>query len=605
MADETKKRSGNEAAAARDAELAPQLWMMITTFFNSPGRNTLILLGAALGAVVALTAFGQIKLNAWNKPFYDALSRKDFWEFLYQLVIFGVLAGALLALNVAQAWLREMSKLKLRDGLTHDLFDQWLVPRRAFHLSSAGEIGVNPDQRIHEDARHLVDLSTDLGIGLLQSTLLLVCFITVLWTVSDGVIFSVAGWSFALPGYMVWLALTYAGIASFVSWRVGRPLIALNAERYAREADLRSALVRVNERTEAIALYGGETDEKDYLSREFDQVLSMMRRLVSGITRLTWVTAGYGWFAIVAPFIVASPGYFAGGMSLGGLMMAAGAFNQVQQALRWFVDNFSTIADWRATLLRVASFRLALVEIDKLGGETGRIELVPTADNRLVFDQIGIASPDGCSRLSEKHAMINPAERVLIIGKRQGGKTSFFSAVAGLWPWGCGRILLPPAQTMMFISQQDYMPPGTLRGALAYPSQPAQFVSAEYTAALERMKLAHLSPDLDRVARWERELTREDQHTLAFARLLLHKPRWILLDEAIDHIDDDARGLILDIFGQELAEAAIVNIGHADTQGGFFTRVLHLIEDPQGERLVPRAAVSIPAPAAKQNAPAI
>jgi putative ATP-binding cassette transporter len=598
MADETKKPSGSEAAAAaRDEELAPQLWMMITTFFNSPGRNTLILLGAALCVVVALTAYGQIKLNAWNKPFYDALSRKDFIEFLYQLVLFGVIAGALLALNVAQAWLREMSKLKLRDGLTHDLFDQWLVPRRAFHLSNAGEIGVNPDQRIHEDARHLVETSTDLGIGLLQSTLLLICFITVLWTVSQDITFSIDGWSFALPGYMVWLALTYAGIASFVSWRVGRPLIALNAERYAREADLRFALVRVNERTESIALYGGETDEKDYLNREFDQVLLMMRRLVSGITRLTWVTAGYGWFAIVAPFIVASPGYFVGDMSLGGLMMAAGAFNQVQQALRWFVDNFSTIADWRATLLRVASFRLALLEMDKLGSETDHIELVPTADDRLVFDQIGIASHTGCTRLSEKHVTINPAERVLIIGKRRGGKTSFFSAIAGLWPWGCGRILLPPAQTMMFISQSHYIPPGTLRGALAYPSQPSQFANEKYVAALGRMKLAHLSPDLDRVARWERELTREDQHQLAFARLLLHKPHWIVLDEAIDNVDDDTRGLILDVFGQELAEAAIVNIGHADTQGGFFTRVLHLIEDPQGARLLPHPSVSIPAPA--------
>jgi vitamin B12/bleomycin/antimicrobial peptide transport system ATP-binding/permease protein len=394
MADETKKPSQSEAeAAARDEELAPQLWMMITTFFHSPGRNILISLGTAVCVVVALTAFLQIKLNAWNKPFYDALSLKDFEGFLYQLVVFGVIAGALLILNVAQAWLREMSKLKLREGLTRDLFDQWLVPRRAFRLSGAGEIGVNPDQRIHEDARHLVDLSTDLGIGLLQSTLLLICFITVLWTVSKGITFSIDGLSFALPGYMVWLALTYAVIASLVSWRVGRPLISLNAGRYAREADLRFALVRVNERTEAIALYGGETDEKDYLNREFDQVLLMMRRLVTGITRLTWVTAGYGWFAIVAPFIVASPGYFVGDMSLGGLMMAAGAFNQVQQALRWFVDNFSTIADWRATLLRVASFRLALVEINKLGGETGRIELVPTADDRLVFDQIGIASP--------------------------------------------------------------------------------------------------------------------------------------------------------------------------------------------------------------------
>src|SRR5580704_5318315 len=240
MDEQTKKPPPLQGDAAASGErLAPQLRMMVKTFWYSPGRNNLILLGIAVFTVVALTAFLQIELNAWNKPFYDALSLKDFAGFLYQLGVFGVIAGTLLALNVAQAFLRELSKLKLREGLTRDLFDQWLVPRRAFRLSGAGEIGVNPDQRIHEDARHLVDLSTDLGIGLLQSTLLLASFITVLWTVSESVTFSVAGWSFALPGYMVWFALIYAGIASFGSWRVGRPLIALNAERYAREADLR------------------------------------------------------------------------------------------------------------------------------------------------------------------------------------------------------------------------------------------------------------------------------------------------------------------------------------------------------------------------------
>jgi putative ATP-binding cassette transporter len=606
MDEQTKKPPAARAKAAAMDELAPQAWMMIKTFWwDSPGRNELFLLGTGICTVVSLTAYAQIELNAWNKPFYDALSLKDFAGFLHQLLVFAVLAVALLTLNVAQAWLREMTKLKAREDLTHDLFDQWLVPRRAFRLSGAGEIGQNPDQRIHEDARHLVELSTDLGIGLLQSTLLLGSFITVLWTVSEGITFSIAGISFAVPGYMVWLALLYAGIASFGSWRVGRPLIALNAERYAREADLRSGLVRVNQRTEAIALYGGETDEKDYLNRAFDQVLWMMRRLVSGITRLTWITAGYGWFTIVAPFIVAAPGYFAGDMSLGGLMMAVGAFNQVQQALRWFVDNFSLIADWRATLLRVASFRLALVQMDQLGGETGRIEVVPTEDDRLVFDQIGIALPAGCTRLSEKHVMINPAERVLIIGKHRGGKTSFFSAIAGLWPWGCGRILLPPAQTMMFISQQDYIPPDTLRGVLAYPAEPSQFASDEYLAALERMKLAHLSPDLDRDARLEQVLTREEQDKLAFARLLLHKPRWILLDEALDHLEEEARTLVIDIFVQELADAAVVNIGRADTQRGFFTRVLHLIEDPEGQRLEPRPGTPFSVQPAKQKAPAV
>jgi putative ATP-binding cassette transporter len=606
MDEQTKKPPPLQGDAAASGErLAPQLRMMVKTFWYSPGRNNLILLGIAVFTVVALTAFLQIELNAWNKPFYDALSLKDFAGFLYQLGVFGVIAGTLLALNVAQAFLRELSKLKLREGLTRDLFDQWLVPRRAFRLSGAGEIGQNPDQRIHEDARHLVDLSTDLGIGLLQSTLLLACFITVLWTVSESVNFSVAGISVAVPGYMVWCALIYSGIASYGSWRVGRPLIALNAERYAREADLRFGLVQVNERTHAIALYGGETDEKDYLNREFDQVLAMMRRLVSAVTRLTWVTAGYGWFAIVAPFIVAAPGYFAGDMSLGGLMMAVGAFNQVQQALRWFVDNFSTIADWRATLLRVASFRLALVEMDRLGHDAGRIEVVPTDDDRLVFDQISITSHGGCTRLSENLVVINPGERVLIIGKRLDGKTSLFSAIAGLWPWGRGRILLPPAQTMMFISQQDYIPPGTLRGALAYPAEPSQFTNEEYTSALERMKLTHLSPDLDRDARWERELTPEDQGKLAFARLLLHKPRWIMLDEVADHLNEEARGFIIDIFGQELADAAVVNISQADAVRGFYTRVLHLIEDPEGECLAPIAGIPVAVQPAKQKAHAV
>ena len=159
--------------------------------------------------------------------------------------------------------------------------------------------------------------------------------------------FTVLHYRFAVPGYMVWTALIYAGAASWMSWRVGNPLIELNAERYAREADLRSALVRVNDRTDAIAFYGGEADERHRLHQELEPVLGIMRRLVTGVTRLTWVTAGYGWFAIVAPIIVAAPGFFTGDLSLGALMMVVGAFNQVQQALRWFVDNFSTIADWR------------------------------------------------------------------------------------------------------------------------------------------------------------------------------------------------------------------------------------------------------------------
>src|SRR5277367_1421731 len=377
MADRSNKQSDMSAtprALAAGLRLTPQMLIMFRVLLSSPQRTKLLLLGVAIVAVIGITAFGQVRLNAWNQPFYNALTRKDLTEFFHQLAVFGVIAGGLLILNVAQAWLNQMAKVKLREGVVCDLFDEWLKPRRAFHLVNAGEIGAHPDQRIHEDARHLTELTTDLGIGLLQSSLLLGSFIGVLWILSRNVTFHVSGRSFGIPGYMVWCALLYAGTASWLSWLVGRPLIKLNSERYAREAELRFALVRLNEYADGVAVYGGEADEKQHLGRELDGVLAVMRQLVSGLTRLTWITAGYGWLAIVAPILAASPGYFGGDLTLGGLMVAAGAFTQVQQSLRWFVDNFNTIADWLATLRRVGSFRLALVEMGEETGAVGRIE---------------------------------------------------------------------------------------------------------------------------------------------------------------------------------------------------------------------------------------
>jgi putative ATP-binding cassette transporter len=585
--DESPSTLVRSAEALPHGELAPQVVMMVRDFLKIPQRNALIVLGLGVCVVVGATAFGQVKLNAWNQPFYDALSRKDLGAFSYQLGVFAVIAGGLLILNVAQAWLNQMTKVKLREGLTRHLLDTWLTQGRAFRLTTAGEIGVNPDQRIHEDARHLAELSTDLGIGLFQASLLLVTFIGVLWVLSSGVNFIVLEHRFAVPGYMVWCALLYAGTASWASWRVGYPLIGLNAQRYGREAELRFGLVRVNERIDAISLYGGEADEKERLIKDLDQVLSVMRRLVTGVTRLTWVTAGYGWFTIVAPIVVAAPGYFAGDLSLGGLMMAVGAFIQVQQALRWFVDNFNLIADWRATLLRVASFRVALVEMDNLGDATSRIEVVEAKDDRISIDDLAIATASGCTRLSEAHVVVEPGDRILIIGGAGAAKTDLFRAMAGLWPWGFGRISMPVSNGVMFMTQRPYIPPGALRDALAYPYPASRFAEADFATALGRLELGYVAQDLDRVARWSHDLSGEEQLKLAFARLLLHKPRWVLIDEAMDHLTDDSRDLVLDVFSAELEHTAILNIGRANTEHGFFSRVLHLLNDPQGQRLAP------------------
>src|SRR6202795_3635318 len=248
-----------------------------------------------------------------------------------------------------------------------------MQPGRAFRLSQAGPMGVNPDQRMHEDARHLTELSADLGVGLLQSSILLVTFVAVLWSLSNDFVFHLGDRHFAIPGYMVWAAIVYSGSASLLSYWVGRNLIERNAARYSSEADIRFSLVRVNEHIDAIALSSGEADEARRIEVDLAAVLAAMRSLVSGLTNLTWITAGYGWFTLVAPILVAAPLYFAGNLTFGGLMLASGAFLQVQSSLRWFVDNFSTIADWRATLLRVASFRRAVLGMDVMHDVESRI----------------------------------------------------------------------------------------------------------------------------------------------------------------------------------------------------------------------------------------
>ena len=577
------RESNSEEIA--NSGLVPQLGMMVRALWTAPVRNTLFFLSGGLFLVIAVTAYGQIRLNTWNQPFYDALSRHDFAQFMVQLGVFGVIAGALLVLNVGQRWLVETLKLRLRQGLARDLIQNWMQPGRAFRLASSGAIGVNPDQRMHEDARPLTELSADLGVGLLQSSILLVSFVKVLWSLSNNFAFHLAGRQIAIPGYMVWAAIIYSGSASLLSYWVGRTLVDRNAQRYAREADMRFSLVRVNEHIDAIALSGGEADEERRIEIDLSAVLAATGRLVTGLTNLTWITAGYGWFTLVAPILVAAPLYFAGNISFGGLMLASGAFNQVQSSLRWFVDNFSTIADWRATLLRVASFRRAIIDTDELHDVESRIAFVTGDPGKISIDDLEIASPAGATMLQEKKIEIRAGEKVLIVGESGTGKTLLFRALAGLWPWGAGQVARPRGEELLYMPRTPYLPPGTLREVLAYPSATGSFEAAAYARALARLKLDRLVPMLDISMRWDHELSEDEQQTLAFARIVLHAPPWILIDEVLDSLEDDARQAVFDIFTQDLQHTGVIHIGRAEAHDHLFSRVLHLVKDPTLRRL--------------------
>ena len=593
--------SGTPAAARTEAAsedaLAPydftkdnlfaQIKRMAGAFWAARERNQLLLLCGGLVIVVAATAAMQIRLNAWNRPFYDALTHKDIPGFVRQLVVFAELAAVLLVLNVSQVWLNQTSRVVLRQGLVHDLLNEWLKPTRAFRLSNAGPIGQNPDQRLHADAQHLTELMTDLGIGLLQATLLLLSFIGVLWVLSQHMVVPFAGHRLQVPGYMVWCALLYAGTASCLSWRVGRPLITLDAERYAREADLRFALVRANEEIEGITIYGGESDEKDHLNQVFATVLEVSRRIVGATTQLTWITAGYGWFTIVAPILVAAPSYLTGEMSFGELMVAVGAFNQVQTSLRWFVDNFSTIADWRATLLRVASFRGAVATMDNLGESTSRIDLEEGSTSAIHIDDLQVAAPGGAIRLSETHLELMPGERVLIAGERGADRTQLFRALIGLWPWGKGRIVRPARESMMFLPARAYVPPGTLRTALCYPCSTHDFDAPATERALAAVGLERLTPLLDTTARWDRQLNDDEKQSLAIARVLLQRPQWLVLNGVFEGLDAASRRRIEAVLARELAGVGLIDIGKQEENAGFFTRIFQLLTDAGGPSFSP------------------
>jgi putative ATP-binding cassette transporter len=577
MADTLKpKTEGDEIAHG----LFRQVGLIVRAIAGSGVGKTLVFLMIGLFLVIVATAYGQIRLNAWNKPFYDALSRRDLHDFLRQLGVFFIIAFGLLILNVAQKWLGEMLKLKLRDGLLHDLVRDWMLPRRAFQLANAGAMGVNPDQRMHEDARKLCELSSDLGMGLLQASILFASFAGILWGMSHDFVFRVADRDYAVPGFMVWAAVVYAGLGSLVSYWVGGSLINRNSERYAREADLRFSLVRVNEHLDGISLAGGEPDERRRIELHIGNVLAATRRLVRGLTNLTWVTAGFGWITIVAPILVAAPIYFAGKISFGGLMMAAAAFTQAQSSLRWFVDNFSVIADWRATLLRVASFRYALTHTEELREFDSRINYTEGEPGAFTISNLRIVSAAGWDLLKEKNVVVRAGERLLVIGAPGTGKTLLFRALAGLWPWGAGDITHPKDEPIFYLPRgTPYLPRGTLREVLAYPLKVESFEPGAFAHALGRLGLERLESQLDTTSRWDRELSQDEQTSLAFARIVLQRPLWLLVDDTFGSLDDETLDRVTDVFANELQHTALINIGRAaQARDPFFSRVLHLVK---------------------------
>ncbi len=612
MANDNNRGRGiqNQDRVGYDLSLTYRLGVMFSAFWNSQVRGKVVALAILLVLIILATAYGQVILNEWNAPFYDSLERRDLGEFFRQLEVFAIIAGALLLLNVFQAWLNQMTALYMREGLSRDLVDQWLKRKRALKLSTIGILGVNPDQRLHEDSRNLAESTTNLALGLLQSTILLVSFIGVLWELSSGFIFHISGHSFTIPGYMVWAAIFYAASASVLSQVVGRKLVKLNADRFSKEAELRFALMHANENMPAITVARGEENERKRINSDIGNVLAVIKRLAMANTNLTWVSAGYGWLVIVIPIIVAAPAYFSGGLTFGQLMMSVGAFNQVNTALRWYVANFGPIAEWRATLMRVTDFRQALQDIDDGFNFEDKITYEETAPDKLTLKDVVIVAKLGediedCGgfRLRETDVTIEAGEKVMINGDHSVNRRLLFQAMAGLWPSGHGTMGLPPVDDMLFIPQVAYVPGGTLREAIAFPAKPEAYESATVEAALEAAGLHSLIARLDNRARWDKILDSDEQKAIGFARLLLVKPRWVVFDEVLEGMEPEWQHTMTKLL-TTIPETGMIYIGRSEAYlEALHPRTLHLQALPSKPEEEPLAiatgtnAAAAPAPA--------
>lgn len=542
---------------------AGRVWQLARPYWTrSEERGLAWVLVIAIISISLGLVYLSVILNKWNREFFNSLESKSYEDFRDLLLCFCFIAAIYITAAVYRAYLRQMLEMRWRIWLTREYLGEWTADQIYYRLEQDARGTDNPDQRIADDLRSFTSTTLALTLDLLQQVVTLVSFVIILWGVSGALTFTLGGTEWTIPGYMVWAALLYALAGSVVTYYIGRPLIGLNFQQERYEADLRFSLVRMREYAEGIALYRGEPAENQSLARRVEQIRLNWWGIMRASKRLNFFTNGYGQVAIVFPYFVAAPRYFSGAMPLGGLTQIASAFGTVQEALSWFVSTYPSLASWKASVDRLLTFHNALHEAGSEAREHRgvRVETVPAQS--LSAERIHLALPGGRILLADASFQVQPGERVLISGASGSGKSTLFRAIAGLWAYGSGTLHVPAGASALFLPQKPYIPIGTLRGAVAYPSRPEAFPDALVRETLEAVRLGHFADRLDEARNWSTVMSGGEQQKLAIARVLLARPQWLFLDEATAALDEDTERLMYDLLRQRLPDTAVLSIAH-------------------------------------------
>ncbi|WP_281812515.1 ABC transporter ATP-binding protein/permease [Limnohabitans sp. MORI2] len=577
-----------------------RVWALSLPYFQSEEKwRARLLLAACVGLNLGMV-YMMVLLNDWNRVFYDALQNRNAEVFWHQLGVFAMLATCFIIVAVYRFYLTQLLELRWRAWMTRDYLQRWLNGHVFYQIELQSKHGTdNPDQRIQEDVQQFTADTVGLSLGLLDATVTLLSFVGILWSLSGGFSFEVAGETYNIPGFMVWMALAYALAGSLIGHFIGRSMASLNFAQQRLEADFRHHLIRVREYSEAIALDRGNRVERQSLQERFKLVLDNFMRLLRVQKRYTWFNSGYGQAAVVFPMLVASPRYFSGAIQLGELMQISSAFGQVQESLSWFISNYSRLASWQATTLRLTSFQdqMNAVQTSTHASNSDGPSLTPprTGINVLHTTPLTISLPNGEVLLADTSLNANAGDTVLISGPSGCGKSTLLRVLAGIWPHVSapthdrrgepityGPVVLPDRS--MFMPQRPYFPQGTLRQALAYPDSAEHYSDEALTNALYDAQLPHLVDELDTAGQWTQQLSGGEQQRLALARVLLKRPRWVFADEATSALDEATEKVLYEKLLKMVREegGGLVSIAHRASVASYHDSTWQFEPAPEG-----------------------